>query len=87
MARSFSERVPAMTHTAVRAAYGAVALALLAVLAAPAADATPKCSDAGPTVTYCQTKGSTALTATPPPWNWGGWPGYGYPFPVFGAYP
>ncbi|MEH3140275.1 MAG: hypothetical protein PGN37_08840 [Mycobacterium kyogaense] len=52
------------------------------------ATATPKCSDVGKTITYCETNGSTQITATPPPWNWGGWQGGGYyPFGAFGYLP
>lgn len=48
------------------------------------ATAMPKCSDVGKTLTYCETNGSTQITATPPPWNWGGWQGGGYyPFGGF----
>jgi hypothetical protein len=59
--------------------------AALALGATPPANATPKCTDVGKTVTYCVTNGSTQLTATPPPWNWGGWQGAGF-WPVFGGY-
>ncbi|MBX7447968.1 hypothetical protein GR927_08190 [Mycolicibacterium sp. 3033] len=52
------------------------------------AAAMPKCSDVGKTITYCETNGSTQITATPPPWNWGGWQGGGYyPFGGFGYLP
>lgn len=52
------------------------------------ATAMPKCSDVGKTITYCETNGSTQITATPPPWNWGGWQGGGYyPFGAFGYLP
>lgn len=52
------------------------------------ATAMPKCSDVGKTITYCETNGSTQITATPPPWNWGGWQGGGYyPFGTFGYLP
>lgn len=52
------------------------------------AGAMPKCSDVGKTLTYCETNGSTQITATPPPWNWGGWQGGGYyPFGGFGFVP
>jgi hypothetical protein len=48
----------------------------------------PKCSDVGKTITYCETNGSTQITATPPPWNWGGWQGGDYyPFGAFGYLP
>jgi hypothetical protein len=81
--------LPHMMSRALPLTLAGAALAVVAAVSAPAAGATPKCSDAGPTVTFCETKGSTALTATPPPWNWGGWPGggYGYPFPAFGYLP
>ena len=60
----------------------------LALGSAGAAAAMPKCSDVGKTITYCQTNGSTQLTATPPPWNWGGWQGGDYyPFGPFGYLP
>lgn len=64
-----------------------VALAGLAVAlgAAPSASAAPHCTDVGQTVTYCETNGSTQLTATPPPWNWGGWQGVGF-WPLVGGY-
>jgi hypothetical protein len=57
----------------------------LALSTTPQAGATPKCTDVGATVTYCVTNGSTQLTATPPPWNWGGWQGIGF-WPGFGGY-
>jgi hypothetical protein len=63
----------------------AIAGAAIAIAGLPVAEAAPKCTDVGPTVTYCQTNGSTQLTATPPPWNWGGWQGGGFwPFGGFG---
>jgi hypothetical protein len=73
--------VPSLTRCLAIAAVGtALALGNSAVAAA-----TPKCSDVGKTVTYCETNGSTQLTATPPPWHWGGWQGGGfYPFGAFG---
>jgi len=45
--------------------------------ASPAA-AAPDCSDVGSTVTFCETKGSTQLITTPPPWRYGGWQGFGF---------
>ncbi len=60
-----------------------VALGSLGV--APSASAAPNCTDVGPTVTYCETNGSTQLTAKPPPWNWGGWQGFGF-WPLVGGY-
>ena len=66
----------------------AIAGAAIAIGGAPVAAAAPKCTDVGATVTYCQTNGSTQLTATPPPWNWGGWQGIGFgPFGGFGFGP
>lgn len=60
-------------------------LGFLAVLIAPTAAAAPKCTDLGQTVTFCETNGSTQITATPPPWNYGGWTGIGV-WPLVGAY-
>jgi hypothetical protein len=57
----------------------------LAVLVAPTAAAAPDCTDVGKTVTYCTTNGSTQITTTPPPWNYGGWMGIGV-WPLVGAY-
>ncbi|MEZ0342024.1 hypothetical protein ACAG25_18820 [Mycobacterium sp. pV006] len=62
-----------------------IAGAAVAMTAAPASVAAPDCSDAGPTVTFCQTKGSTQLTTTPPPWNYGGWTGISV-WPLVGAF-
>ncbi|AFM19010.1 hypothetical protein Mycch_4297 [Mycolicibacterium chubuense NBB4] len=65
-----------------------IAAAGLALSGAAVAGATPKCSDVGKTVTYCETNGSTQLTSTPPPFRWGGWQGGGYyPFGGFGYFP
>ena len=65
-----------------------VASALVALGNSAVAGAMPKCSDVGKTLTYCETNGSTQITATPPPWNWGGWQGGGYyPFGGFGFVP
>ena len=73
-----------LTRCAVIAGAGAA----LALGVSPTAGATPKCTDVGKTVTYCETNGSTQLTATPPPWYWGGWQGAGYyPFGGFGFVP
>lgn len=65
-----------------------VAGAIVALGNSAVAGAMPKCSDVGKTLTYCETNGSTQITATPPPWNWGGWQGGGYyPFGGFGFVP
>ncbi|RZT25697.1 hypothetical protein EV589_1437 [Mycobacterium sp. BK558] len=65
-----------------------VAGAVVALGNSAVAGAMPKCSDVGKTLTYCETNGSTQITATPPPWNWGGWQGGGYyPFGGFGFVP
>ena len=62
--------------------------ATIALAGAGAAAAMPKCSDVGKTITYSETNGSTQITATPPPWNWGGWQGGDYfPFGAFGYLP
>jgi len=61
------------------------ALGVAAVLAAPTAAAAPECTDVAKTVTFCETNGSTQLTTTPPPWNYGGWNGIGV-WPLVGAY-
>ena len=72
--------------TAVRYLGGLVTgLAFVAVVAAPAAAAAPDCTQVGQTVTFCETNGSTQLTAKPPPWNWGGWQGIGF-WPLVGGY-
>lgn len=60
-------------------------LGFFAVLIAPTASAAPACTDLGQTVTFCETNGSTQITATPPPWNYGGWTGIGV-WPLVGAY-
>ena len=60
-------------------------LGFLAVLFAPTATAAPDCTDVGKTVTFCETNGSTQITANPPPWNYGGWTGIGM-WPLVGAY-
>ena len=66
----------------------AAAGAVVALSGSPVAGAMPKCRDVGKTVTWCETNGSTQITATPPPWNWGGWQGGGYyPFGAFGFLP
>ena len=57
----------------------------VAVLTAPTAAAAPDCTDVGQTVTFCETNGSTQITATPPPWDYGGWTGIGV-WPLVGAY-
>ena len=57
----------------------------VALASAPAAVAAPDCTDVGSTVTFCQTNGSTQLTTTPPPWNYGGWQGFGF-WPLVGGY-
>lgn len=62
-----------------------VAGAAVALATGPAATAAPDCSDAGPRVMFCQTNGSTQLTTTPPPWNYGGWTGIGV-WPLVGAF-
>ncbi|WP_260755190.1 hypothetical protein [Mycobacterium sp. SMC-8] len=36
-------------------------------------------------MTFCETNGSTQITTTPPPWNYGGWTGIGV-WPLVGAY-
>lgn len=65
-----------------------IAGAVVALGNSAVAGAMPKCSDVGKTLTYCETNGSTQITATPPPWNWGGWQGGGYyPFGGFGFIP
>ena len=63
----------------------AVLGAAMAVGAAPVAGAAPDCTDVGSTMTFCQTNGSTQLITTPPPWNWGGWQGFGFG-PLVGGY-
>lgn len=63
----------------------ATGLSFLALIAAPTAAAAPDCTDVGKTVTFCETNGSTQLTTTPPPWNYGGWTGIGV-WPLVGAY-
>lgn len=63
----------------------AIGVTSIAIGAAPVAVAAPDCTDAGPTVTFCQTNGSTQLTTTPPPWNYGGWQGFGF-WPLVGGY-
>ncbi|KWX67550.1 hypothetical protein [Mycobacterium sp. NAZ190054] len=62
-----------------------VGLGVAAVLTAPTATAAPDCADIGKTVTFCETNGSTQITTTPPPWNYGGWSGIGV-WPLVGAY-
>ncbi|MGE2729759.1 hypothetical protein ACQI4F_09780 [Mycolicibacterium vaccae] len=62
-----------------------VAGTAVALAAAPTSGAAPDCSDAGPTVTFCQTKGSNQLTTTPPAFNYGGWNGIGV-WPLIGAF-
>ena len=52
---------------------------------APAAAAAPECTDVGSTMTFCQTNGSTQLISTPPPWNYGGWQGFGF-WPLVGGF-
>lgn len=64
---------------------GLAALGALALLGAPSASAAPDCTDVGQTVTFCETNGSTQITATPPPWNYGGWTGIGM-WPLVGAF-
>ncbi len=62
--------------------------AVVALSNSAVAAAMPECSDVGKTLTFCETNGSTQITATPPPWNWGGWQGGGYyPFGGFGFVP
>lgn len=73
-----------VTHSLLIVAAGAV----VALGNSAVAGAMPKCSDVGKTLTYCETNGSTQITATPPPWNWGGWQGGDYyPFGGFGFIP
>jgi hypothetical protein len=73
-------------NTVFRRIGGLVAgLTFLALIAAPSAAAAPVCTDVGQTVTFCETNGSTQLTTTPPPWNYGGWQGIGY-WPLVGGY-
>ncbi|MGE0215377.1 hypothetical protein [Mycolicibacterium sp.] len=56
--------------------------AAVAMGCAPAAVAAPDCTPIGGSVTYCETKGSTQLITTPPPWNYGGWQGlFGFSSP------
>lgn len=62
-----------------------VALGISAPLTATPAAAAPDCTDVGKTVTFCETNGSTQITTTPPPWNYGGWSGIGV-WPLVGAY-
>jgi len=62
-----------------------IAGAAIAIGSAPLAAAAPDCTDVGSTVTFCQTKGSTQLIATPPPWNYGGWQGIGF-WPLVGGF-
>lgn len=62
-----------------------ISVTAIAVSIAPAAVAAPDCTDVGSTVTFCQTNGSTQLTTTPPPWNYGGWQGFGF-WPLVGGY-
>ncbi|BBX68479.1 hypothetical protein [Mycolicibacterium psychrotolerans] len=72
----------------VRCSLVAVAGVVVTLGSSAVAGATPKCTDVGKTVTWCETNGSTQLTATPPPWNWGGWQGGDYyPFGAFGFFP
>ena len=67
-------------HLALVIIGGAIALGY-----APTALAAPQCTDVGSTVTFCETNGSTQLTTTPPPWNYGGWQGFGY-WPLVGGF-
>lgn len=62
-----------------------VTIGLSAGLPTPAAAAAPNCTEVGRTVTFCETNGSTQITTTPPPWNYGGWTGIGV-WPLVGAY-
>lgn len=68
-----------------RVLFALTAGAAVALTAAPVSVAAPECSDAGPTMTFCQTKGSTQLTTTPPPWHYGGWTGVAV-WPLVGAF-
>ncbi|HEX2214892.1 MAG TPA: hypothetical protein VHH12_15855 [Mycobacterium sp.] len=68
-----------------RVGFALAAGAAVALTAAPTSAAAPECADAGPTVTFCQTNGSTQLTTTPPPWNYGGWNGVAV-WPLVGAF-
>jgi len=63
----------------------AIAGVVVAMAGAPSASAAPDCTDVGPTVSFCQTNGSTQLVTTPPPWNYGGWQGVGF-WPLIGAF-
>lgn len=63
----------------------AAAGAALAICGAPSAAAAPECTDVGATMTFCETNGSTQLTTTPPPWNYGGWQGIGF-WPLVGGF-
>lgn len=59
--------------------------AVIGLGSAPTAVAAPDCTETGTTVTFCQTNGSTQLTTTPPPWNYGGWQGFGF-WPLVGGF-
>ncbi len=72
-------------RTPVRCAVLALAGAAAAVGLAPLVGAAPRCTDLGPTVTYCETNGSAQLTTQPPPWNVGGWYGGGG-WPIYGGF-
>ncbi|BBX20391.1 hypothetical protein CRI77_03505 [Mycolicibacterium duvalii] len=72
-------------RTLERVGLALIAGASVALATAPASSAAPDCTGAGPNVTFCQTKGSTQLTTTPPPWNYGGWTGVGM-WPLVGPY-
>ncbi len=77
-----------MMRRVLRSSLIVMAGAVVALGNSAVAGAMPKCSDVGKTLTYCETNGSTQITATPPPWNWGGWQGGGYyPFGGFGFVP
>ncbi|MGB0970335.1 MAG: hypothetical protein ACPGVG_05160 [Mycobacterium sp.] len=58
---------------------------VIALGSASPATAAPDCSDVGSTVTFCETKGSTQLITTPPPWRYGGWQGFGFG-PLIGGF-
>ncbi|UXA17242.1 hypothetical protein [Mycobacterium sp. SMC-4] len=59
--------------------------AAVALATAPTSAAAPDCTDVGPSITFCQTNGSTQLSSKPPPMSYNGWSGVGV-WPLVGPF-